>query len=172
MPCEQTPRQPTPGSSGTQRLQDLFRETFQQNEPPIQGPSQASDSQLLSHENSFTGETEFEVAPTQSSEEPFGKYFVFFVFFCYQLTLTPPFTVISLSFHSPLFHHHRQYAHENPPSPLVPSSPHSNNEALQKLINLRPMLMIPQAIVQESINQIFLKHCQLLHMIPFVDSTH
>ncbi|MBW0503434.1 hypothetical protein O181_043149 [Austropuccinia psidii MF-1] len=47
-------------------------EPSQHNEPPITGPSQASDSQLPSHENNLTCEPETEVAPTQSSEEPFA----------------------------------------------------------------------------------------------------
>ncbi|MBW0479294.1 hypothetical protein O181_019009 [Austropuccinia psidii MF-1] len=50
--------------------------------------------------------------------------------------------------------------------------PHSHNEACQEFTNLRPILMIPQAIFHKSINQILLEHCRLLHMIPFVDSTH
>ncbi|MBW0533494.1 hypothetical protein O181_073209 [Austropuccinia psidii MF-1] len=79
----------------------------------------------------------------------------------------------------------KQYAFQNPPplpssptppvasknattpSPLVPSSPHSNNESLQEFTNLQPMLMIPQVI-----NQILLEHFQLLHMIPFEDVAH
>ncbi|MBW0478311.1 hypothetical protein O181_018026 [Austropuccinia psidii MF-1] len=36
-PCKQTPQQPTPGPSGTQWLEDLFREPSQTNEPPIPG---------------------------------------------------------------------------------------------------------------------------------------
>ncbi|MBW0504533.1 hypothetical protein O181_044248 [Austropuccinia psidii MF-1] len=70
MPHEQTPWQPTTGPSGTQWSEDLFR-----------GPSQASDSQLPSHENDLTREPEPEIAPMQLSKEPFGKYFLFFVFF-------------------------------------------------------------------------------------------
>ncbi|MBW0492455.1 hypothetical protein O181_032170 [Austropuccinia psidii MF-1] len=44
----------------------------QHNEPPTPGSSQASDSQLPSHEKNLTCEPETEVAPTQSSEEPFA----------------------------------------------------------------------------------------------------
>ncbi|MBW0547006.1 hypothetical protein O181_086721 [Austropuccinia psidii MF-1] len=96
MPCEQTLGQPTPDTSGTQWSEDLFQgkqtpfpylistfasseltfspfvEPSQHNEPPIPGPSKASDSQLPSHENNLTCESEPEVAPTQSLEEPFG----------------------------------------------------------------------------------------------------
>ncbi|MBW0492535.1 hypothetical protein O181_032250 [Austropuccinia psidii MF-1] len=57
------------------------------------------------------------------------------------------------------------------PSP-VPSSPHSDNDAHQEFTDLRPTLVIPQAIVHKSINQILLEHRFLLHMIPLVDATH
>ncbi|MBW0478963.1 hypothetical protein O181_018678 [Austropuccinia psidii MF-1] len=67
MPCEQTLGQPTPGSSGSQWLEDLFCEPSQNNEPPIPGPSQASEP----HEDPSTCEPEPEVASTQSTEEPF-----------------------------------------------------------------------------------------------------
>ncbi|MBW0486989.1 hypothetical protein O181_026704 [Austropuccinia psidii MF-1] len=89
--CEQTPQQLTPGTSGTQWLEDLFRSeqpkfhlisTFdsseltlppfvgpsQTNEPPIPGPSPSSKP----HEDVLTCEPEPEVAPTQSMEEPFA----------------------------------------------------------------------------------------------------
>ncbi|MBW0510894.1 hypothetical protein O181_050609 [Austropuccinia psidii MF-1] len=92
LPRKQTPRQPTPGLSGTQWLEDLFCHkkpkiallisTFdsseltlppfvqpsQPNEPPIPGPSQPSEP----HENSLTHEPEPEVALMQSMEEPFA----------------------------------------------------------------------------------------------------
>ncbi|MBW0468241.1 hypothetical protein O181_007956 [Austropuccinia psidii MF-1] len=55
MPHEQTLRQPTP-------------EPSQHDEPPIPGPSQASGP----HEDPLTCEPEPEVAPTQSTEEPFA----------------------------------------------------------------------------------------------------
>ncbi|MBW0514293.1 hypothetical protein O181_054008 [Austropuccinia psidii MF-1] len=48
-----------------------------------------------------------------------------------------------------------------PPPPLIPTIMLARN---------LPTLMIPQAIVHESINQISLEHCHLLHMIPFVDA--
>ncbi|MBW0527342.1 hypothetical protein O181_067057 [Austropuccinia psidii MF-1] len=83
MPCEQTLRQPTPGPSGTQWLEDLFHSkqppfpflilTFasselillpfvdpsEHNEPPIPGPSTPSEP----HEDAWTREPEPEVAP-------------------------------------------------------------------------------------------------------------
>ncbi|MBW0511917.1 hypothetical protein O181_051632 [Austropuccinia psidii MF-1] len=66
--CKQTPRQLTPGPSGTQWLEDLFRQPSQPDEPPIPGPSPSSKP----HEDILTCEPEPEVAPTQSMEEPFG----------------------------------------------------------------------------------------------------
>ncbi|MBW0480322.1 hypothetical protein O181_020037 [Austropuccinia psidii MF-1] len=54
--------------SGTQWLEDLFREPSQTNEPPIPRPSPSSKP----HEDVPTGEPELEVAPTQSMEEPFA----------------------------------------------------------------------------------------------------
>ncbi|MBW0488864.1 hypothetical protein O181_028579 [Austropuccinia psidii MF-1] len=68
MPCEQTPRQPPPGPSGTQWLEDLSREPSQHNETPIPGPSQSSEPP----EDSLPPEPEPEVAPTQPTEEPFA----------------------------------------------------------------------------------------------------
>ncbi|MBW0484163.1 hypothetical protein O181_023878 [Austropuccinia psidii MF-1] len=96
MPCEQTPRQPTQGLSGTQWSEEffgskqkalpflnltfksseltlpMFVEPSQQDEPPICSPtppipglSQASDSQLPSHENNSNLGPEPEVAPMQ-----------------------------------------------------------------------------------------------------------
>ncbi|MBW0481607.1 hypothetical protein O181_021322 [Austropuccinia psidii MF-1] len=120
-PCKQTLRQPTPGPSGTQWLEDLFCgkqpkvhlistfdsseltlpafvEPSQSNEPPIPGPSPSAKP----HEDNMTCEPEPEVAPTQSMEEPFGKS---------QLFLTFPLTIST-----PLFHHHRRYACRIPPS--------------------------------------------------------
>ncbi|MBW0571383.1 hypothetical protein O181_111098, partial [Austropuccinia psidii MF-1] len=61
LPHKQTPRQPTPGPSGTQWSEELFRE------PPIPGPSPSSQPP----EDDTTREPEPEVAPTQSTEEPF-----------------------------------------------------------------------------------------------------
>ncbi|MBW0547861.1 hypothetical protein O181_087576, partial [Austropuccinia psidii MF-1] len=67
IPREQTPRQPTPGPSGTQWSKDLFREPSQHNEPPIPALSPSSEPP----EDIATCEPEPEVAPTQSMEEPF-----------------------------------------------------------------------------------------------------
>ncbi|MBW0563130.1 hypothetical protein O181_102845 [Austropuccinia psidii MF-1] len=68
-PWEQTPRQPTPGPSGTQWLEELFPEPSQTKEPPTLGPSPSSRPP----EDVPTHEPEPEVAPIQSTEEPFGK---------------------------------------------------------------------------------------------------
>ncbi|MBW0471106.1 hypothetical protein O181_010821 [Austropuccinia psidii MF-1] len=73
MPHKKTLWQPTPGLSGTQWSEDLscgkqqafpfesseltlpwFVEPSKKHETPISGPSQALDSQLLSHENALT----------------------------------------------------------------------------------------------------------------------
>ncbi|MBW0519909.1 hypothetical protein O181_059624 [Austropuccinia psidii MF-1] len=89
----------------------------------------------------------------------------------------------------PLHNHHQQYARQIPPCvpppstptqeipPIAPKNPtanslNSNNEACQEFTDRQATLMIPQSIVNKSINQILLEHCQLLHMIPFVDVTH
>ncbi|MBW0463318.1 hypothetical protein O181_003033 [Austropuccinia psidii MF-1] len=64
MPCEQTLWQSTPGLSGTQWSEDLFREPSQPDEPPIPGPSKVSDSHLPSHKSNSTHDPEPEVAPT------------------------------------------------------------------------------------------------------------
>ncbi|MBW0525885.1 hypothetical protein O181_065600 [Austropuccinia psidii MF-1] len=47
LPHEQTPRQPTPGPSGTQRSEELFREPSRTKEPPIPGPSPHRRKELL-----------------------------------------------------------------------------------------------------------------------------
>ncbi|MBW0504323.1 hypothetical protein O181_044038 [Austropuccinia psidii MF-1] len=67
-PCKQTLQQPTPGPSGTQWLEELFCEPSQPKEPPIPGPSPSSEPP----EDVPTCEPEPEVAPTQSTEEPFA----------------------------------------------------------------------------------------------------
>ncbi|MBW0537802.1 hypothetical protein O181_077517 [Austropuccinia psidii MF-1] len=69
MPCKQTLRQPTPGPSGTQWLEDLSREPSQHHEPPLPGPSPSSEPP----ENVPTREPEPEVARTQSTEAPFAR---------------------------------------------------------------------------------------------------
>ncbi|MBW0580355.1 hypothetical protein O181_120070 [Austropuccinia psidii MF-1] len=93
MPRKQTPRQPTPGPSGTQWLEDLCGEPSQHNEPPIPGPSPSSKPPA----DVPTREPEPEVAPTQSMEDPFGKS---------QLLLTPPLIISSLSHYSLLYNYH------------------------------------------------------------------
>ncbi|MBW0469907.1 hypothetical protein O181_009622 [Austropuccinia psidii MF-1] len=152
MPCEQDLQKHTPGPSGTQWLEDLFRsnnqaitfliltfelsevtlipflETSRHNEPPIPGPYQASYSQFPSHESNSTCEPEPEVAPTQSMEETFA------------CSPTPPSFInidnkpIGAPLHFPAFCHSPLVASpEIPPiapSPPVQSSPHSHDEAL------------------------------------------
>ncbi|MBW0510328.1 hypothetical protein O181_050043 [Austropuccinia psidii MF-1] len=157
LPCEQTPRQPTPGPSGTRC--------------PSSQP----------HEDDTTREPEPVGAPMQSTEEPFGKSPLLFLQSS-QLFLTFSSAISSLPCHSPLHNYHRQYAHWIPPLqcprepqrllPPVQSPSTSHVEARQEFTDLRPTLMIPQAIVHKSINQILLEHRRLLHMIPFVDATH
>ncbi|MBW0472188.1 hypothetical protein O181_011903 [Austropuccinia psidii MF-1] len=113
-PWDSNSKQPTPGPSGTQWLEDLFHgkqqaisflilafalseltfppfvEPSQHYAPPIPGPSQSSDSQLPSHENNWT------------------------------YSLTPPLTISSLTLHSTLYNHHRQYTcWIPPPSPAT-----------------------------------------------------
>ncbi|MBW0581464.1 hypothetical protein O181_121179, partial [Austropuccinia psidii MF-1] len=67
LPRKQTPWQPTPGPSGTQWSEQLFREPSQTKEPPIPGPSPSSKPP----EDVLPCEPEPEVAPMQSMEEPF-----------------------------------------------------------------------------------------------------
>ncbi|MBW0593734.1 hypothetical protein O181_133449, partial [Austropuccinia psidii MF-1] len=69
LPREKTPRQPTPGPSGTQWSEDLFREPSQHDEPPIPGLSPSSKPP----EDLRTREPEPEVTPTQSTEESFAR---------------------------------------------------------------------------------------------------
>ncbi|MBW0465753.1 hypothetical protein O181_005468 [Austropuccinia psidii MF-1] len=118
-------------------------------EPPIPGPSPSSKPD----EDVPTREPEPEVALTQSMEEPFDPPSPCL----FSNSVTFPFCSPSLPV---------------PPRTPIPSSPHSHNDACQEFTDLRPTLMIPQAIVHKSINQILLEHCQFLHIIPFVDSTY
>ncbi|MBW0512892.1 hypothetical protein O181_052607 [Austropuccinia psidii MF-1] len=69
LPCEQTLWQPTPGPSGTQWSEELFREPSQTKASPIPGPSPP----FQPPEDNMTCEPEPEVAPTQSTEEPFAR---------------------------------------------------------------------------------------------------
>ncbi|MBW0547924.1 hypothetical protein O181_087639 [Austropuccinia psidii MF-1] len=116
--AKQTPRQPTPGVSGTQWSEELFHEPSQTKEPPIPGPSPSSQPP----EDVPTHEPEPEVAPKQFTEEPFGKSPLLFLH-SYQLFLTFSLTTSSLSCHSPLNHYHRKYAHWIPLSPPPSSLP-------------------------------------------------
>ncbi|MBW0583577.1 hypothetical protein O181_123292 [Austropuccinia psidii MF-1] len=68
LPCEKTPWQPTPGPSGTQWLEDLFRKPSQHDEPRIPCPIQPSKP----HEDASTCGPEPHMAPTQSKEETFA----------------------------------------------------------------------------------------------------
>ncbi|MBW0542026.1 hypothetical protein O181_081741 [Austropuccinia psidii MF-1] len=179
MPHKQTPQQPTPGPSGPQWSEDLFYckqptfpfliLTFSSSEltlppfvePPIPGPSQASEP----HEDPLTCEPEPEVVPTQSTEEPF----------VYPATPASV-TIIDdmpigcpCSFPRDPFHFHPEHNRLLPPAP---SSPQSYNDAWQEFMDLQLTLMIPQAIVHKSINQILLEHHCLLQMIHFVDVTY
>ncbi|MBW0479888.1 hypothetical protein O181_019603 [Austropuccinia psidii MF-1] len=78
-----------------------FVEPSQPNEPPIPGPSQPSEL----HEDASTHELEPEVAPTQSTGEPFGKSPLHF-FHSFQLFLTPPLPISSSSGYTHLCDHH------------------------------------------------------------------
>ncbi|MBW0540621.1 hypothetical protein O181_080336 [Austropuccinia psidii MF-1] len=116
-------------------------EPSQHNEPPIPGPSPSSKPP----EDVPAHEPEPEVTATQSMEELFAH------------SATPRLVIIidntpvgspptpPLSTPSPDL---PPIAAENPTvsSPLVPSSSHSYNDALQEFTDLRPTLMIPQAI--------------------------
>ncbi|MBW0572808.1 hypothetical protein O181_112523 [Austropuccinia psidii MF-1] len=101
LPCKQTLRQPTPGPSGTQWSEELFREPSRTEEPPIPGPSPSSQPP----EDVPTREPEPEVAPAQSTEEPFAKTPLLFLH-SYQLFLTFSSTISSLSHHSLLNNYH------------------------------------------------------------------
>ncbi|MBW0508873.1 hypothetical protein O181_048588 [Austropuccinia psidii MF-1] len=161
MPCEQTPPQPTPGLSGTHCSKDVSTKPSQHNEPPIPGlsPSSKPPEDVLTHE------PEPEVAPTQSMEDPFAKSPLLFLY-SYQLFLTPPLIISSLSRYSPLRNHHQQYACRIPlwvtpplPVPLrTPPPPPPRCQAplipTMTLARNLPTLMIPQAIIHESINRI------------------
>ncbi|MBW0588456.1 hypothetical protein O181_128171 [Austropuccinia psidii MF-1] len=153
LPREQTPWRPTPGPKPSQTK-----------EQPIPGPSPSSQPP----EDIPACEPEPEVAPTQSTEEPFSKSALLFLHSS-QLFLTFSLTISSSCRQSPLNHYHQQYArwiqpppsHPVPPpplqprfppsapenpnafSPLVQSPSHSHNEARQEFTNLQPTLMIP-----------------------------
>ncbi|MBW0532523.1 hypothetical protein O181_072238 [Austropuccinia psidii MF-1] len=143
LPCKQTQWHLTPGPSGTQWSEDLFHgnqpkfdlistfdsseitvppfvEPSQTNEPPIPGPSPSSEP----HKEIWTHEPEPEGALTQSTEEPFT-------------CPTPPHCVIIIN-DTPV---RSPFPSCSPSLPvplrtLVPSSPHSHNEACQEFTDL------------------------------------
>ncbi|MBW0537756.1 hypothetical protein O181_077471 [Austropuccinia psidii MF-1] len=168
LPREQTPRQPTPGPSGTQWSEELFREPSRTEEPPIPGPSPLSQPP----EDDTTCEPKPEVAPTQSTEEPFARPATpRSIIIINNTPVGSPLLLTRLA-HLPLLFPPQCPREPQRLPPPVQRPSHSNDEALQEFTNLRPTLMIPRAIVHKSINQILLEHCHLLHMIPFVDATH
>ncbi|MBW0570251.1 hypothetical protein O181_109966 [Austropuccinia psidii MF-1] len=168
LPHQQTPWEPTPGLSGTQWLEDLFRskqpefhllssfdsseltvppfvEPSQMDEPPIPGPSPSSEP----HEDVQTCEHEPEVAPTQSMEEPFGKFQLSFFYYS-QIFLTFSSTISSLSHSTPLCHHQQQYARRIPPSPTPPPSPCVPSQCPQEpqcQAPLIPMMMLARNLL-------------------------
>ncbi|MBW0578614.1 hypothetical protein O181_118329 [Austropuccinia psidii MF-1] len=147
MPCKQTLRQPTPGLSGTKWSEDLFCDPSQNNEPPIPGPSLSSKPP----EDVPTHEPEPEVALTQSTEEPFGKFQIhFFNSSKFALTLSQSSPSIFVIDNTPIG------SPTPPPSPCVPppslqvppgtpvqSSSHSHNKACQEFSNLQSTFIIP-----------------------------
>ncbi|MBW0490065.1 hypothetical protein O181_029780 [Austropuccinia psidii MF-1] len=100
--------------------------------PPIPGLSQASDSQLPSHENNSTLGPEPEVAPINQQSIPFPS---------------PP---VPCSEIPPVPSPERPLVTSSSP---VHSSPHSHQEALQEFTNFQLTLMIPQTIFHKSINE-------------------
>ncbi|MBW0550347.1 hypothetical protein O181_090062 [Austropuccinia psidii MF-1] len=141
MPCEQTLWQPTPGPSGTQWSEDLFRKPSQHNETPIPGPSPSSEPP----EDVLTHEPEPEVAPTPSMEEPFGESHLHF-FNSSQLFLTPPLPI----FHSVIIIDNTPVGSPTPP-PSTPSQDHPPIAAKNATASsprcqapLIPMMMLPR----------------------------
>ncbi|MBW0460972.1 hypothetical protein O181_000687 [Austropuccinia psidii MF-1] len=104
-------------------LCSALNEPSQHNEPPIK----SSKSQVPSHEDTSTCEPEPELVPLLPTLS-------LLLMIC---LLAPP----------PLLPQRSQ----PPPSPAQ-SSPHSHNEAWKEFAGLQPTLMIPQAIVHNSIN--------------------
>ncbi|MBW0488078.1 hypothetical protein O181_027793 [Austropuccinia psidii MF-1] len=146
----QTPKKPRGNPLQAQVAPD---EPSKHDEPPIPGPSSSSEPP----EDIPTCEPEPEVAPTQYTEEPFGNSPLLFLY-SYQLFLTPPLNISSLSCYSALVP-----PRTAPPPPLIPTMTLARN---------LPTLIIPQAMIHKSINQILWEHCCLLHMIPFMDAAH
>ncbi|MBW0523893.1 hypothetical protein O181_063608 [Austropuccinia psidii MF-1] len=80
---------------------DGWRTYPEHNEPPVPGPSPSSKPP----EYVPTHEPEPEVAPTQSTEDPFGKSPLLFLY-SHKLFLTPPSIIPGLSHYSPRRNHH------------------------------------------------------------------
>ncbi|MBW0466512.1 hypothetical protein O181_006227 [Austropuccinia psidii MF-1] len=175
MPCKHNLWQPTPRLSGTQWLEDLFcskQPTFpflilnfasseltfppfvepsQYDEPPILGPSKASEP----HEDPLTCEPEPEVATTKSMEEPFGKsHFTFFTLLNFSSPLLWPYPARPATPVSIIIINNTPIGYPPPstPTPEIPliapkspttSSPQSHDEAWQEFTELRPNLIIP-----------------------------
>ncbi|MBW0526779.1 hypothetical protein O181_066494 [Austropuccinia psidii MF-1] len=121
LPCKQTPRQPTPGPSGTQWSEELFGKPSPTKEPPIPGLSPSSQPP----EDNTTCEPEPEVAPTQSMEEPLGKS-PLLILHSSQLFLTFSLNISTSSRHSLLHNYHRRYTRWIPPSSSLTPPLHSN----------------------------------------------
>ncbi|MBW0523569.1 hypothetical protein O181_063284 [Austropuccinia psidii MF-1] len=126
MPCKQTPQKPAPGPSGPQCELTFppFVEPSQHNEPPIPGPSQASEP----HEDPLTPNPATPASITIIDNMPVG---------------------CPCSFPRDPFHFLPEHNHL---LPSAPSSPQSHNDAWQEFMDLRLTLMITQAIVHKSIN--------------------
>ncbi|MBW0574887.1 hypothetical protein O181_114602 [Austropuccinia psidii MF-1] len=136
-------------------------EPSQHNEPPLPGPNPSSKPP----EDVATRKPTPEVAPTQSMEEPFAcptTPRLIIIIGNTPVGSPPPISPAPTpppSTPTPVPSRDLPpIAAKNPtaPSPLVPSSSHSYNEACQEFTNLRPTLMIPQAI-----NQVLLEHHRL-----------
>ncbi|MBW0573758.1 hypothetical protein O181_113473 [Austropuccinia psidii MF-1] len=130
LPCKQTPRQPTPGPSGTQWSEELFRGKQPKTLPNQRATYSWPKSIPQPPEDNMTREAEPEVAPTQSTEEPFA------------CPATPRSIIIidNTPVGSPPPPPTSSYP-TCPPSPSVPPSPvqrpsHLNNGARQEFTNL------------------------------------
>ncbi|MBW0557234.1 hypothetical protein O181_096949, partial [Austropuccinia psidii MF-1] len=133
-PIPSLPREQTPRPSGTRWSEELFREPSQTKEPPIPGLSPS----FQPPEDNTTCEPEPEVAPTQSTEEPFGKSPILFLRSS-QISLTFSSTISSLSHHSPLHHYDQRYTHWIPPPP----SPSQTRPPPQRSLTVPPRTPTP-----------------------------
>ncbi|MBW0515908.1 hypothetical protein O181_055623 [Austropuccinia psidii MF-1] len=102
-------------------IRPMKDEPSQHNEPPTPGPSPSSKPP----EDVPTCEPEVEVAPTQSTEDPFA------------CPTTPPSIILidNMPIGSPL--------PNSATFPLWDPSPHSHNDTRQEFTGLQPTLMIP-----------------------------